>query len=260
MSIRGTEAHWAHVPPDLARRLKARTARIGDALLTSLGGSRSLRMNRVLGLGHRGRARAADVDRILAHYRDAGVKRFSVSLGPVPQARRIARWLLARGFTMKPGLALLVRDARLPVVADPHPFRVRRATAADAPAIVRLHARAFGMPASRRRWNLASAASEDIEHWLALSGRTLAAAGALRVDGRLAWLGGGATAVRFRKLGAHRALIAARLERARRRGCRWVWVQTLAPGRGRPDGSRRNMLHHGFEPVGLEPTFVWGRR
>lgn len=83
------------------------------------------------------------------------------------------------------------------------------------------------------------------------------AVGALRIEGDLAWFGGTATLPRWRHRGAHTAVIGARLRRAARAGCRWVWVETAAPARGRPDGSRRNLLRMGFEQVCLRPTFVW---
>ncbi len=98
------------------------------------------------------------------------------------------------------------------------------------------------------------------EHYLALEGTTPVAVGALRIERDLAWLGGAATLTPWRRRGAHGALIAARLRRAARRGCRWAWVETAAPVPGRPAGSWRNLLRHGFEEVCLKPIFLWRER
>ncbi len=260
MGVRSVERHWKLLPPDEARRLRPRVTRIGDAFLTLLETSDSLRMNRVKGLGHRGRAREAMVDEIVAWYRAAGVRRFSVLLGPGPQALRIAGWLQKRGFRRQGGLTLLLRDGRRPVPSVASPVRVVRAGPAQAPAVVGIHERCFGVPGSRRGWTLAAAAAPGPEHYLAWAATRPVGVGAVWVAGALAWLGGAATLTRWRRRGVHGALIAARLRRAARRGCRWAWAETLAPGPGRPDGSRRNLMRLGFEPVCLKPTFVWQER
>ncbi len=260
MGVRSTAAHWSLAPPDLARRLRVRVLRVGDALMTIAGASDALRMNRVLGFGHRGRARPAMVDEMIAAARAAKLCRFALMLGPGPQAARIERWLTARGFTRDRGLSLLMRDARLPVPRARQGPRVRRARRADAEAILDIHESAFGNPRSRRAWGRATLLAGGSEHYLATIDGEIAAVGAVRMDGRLAWLGSGATRTRFRRHGAHAALIAARLRRARRAGCRWVWVETSPPEPGRPDGSRRNLLRAGFQPVCERPRFVWHAR
>ncbi|HET9327464.1 MAG TPA: GNAT family N-acetyltransferase [Candidatus Eisenbacteria bacterium] len=259
MGIRTTQAHWNLVPPELAKRLKPRTAHVADAFLTALPGSDALRMNRVIGLGHLGKASEAVVDEIIRRYQDARVKRFSVLLGPGPQVDDVAGWLSSRGFAKKPGLMLLVREGRKSAPREKAPLKVQRATAVDLETILAIHAQCFGMPPSRRSWNMAAAASRHQEHYLAFAGSKAIGVGTLQIHGDLAWLGGGGTLRRWRRHGAHRALILARLRRAASRGCRWVWVETAAPVRGRPDGSRRNLLRAGFEQVFAKPLFVWER-
>lgn len=258
MGVRATEAHWKLVPPDLAKR--SRVAHVGDGLLTVLEGSDSLRMNRVIGLGHRGRASETMIDEIVGRYRASKIQRFSLLLSPGPQAATLTRWLLRRRFTRKRGITLLVRECRKPVPRLSSKVRVVRAARGNHAAVVRIHEECFGMPASQRSWGLAAAAAPGNEHLLAYVGKTPVAVGTLRIDGDLAWLGGGATRPRWRRLGAHGALIVARLRRAARRGCRWSWVETMTPVRGRPDGSRRNMIRLGFEEVCVKPTFVWHAR
>jgi len=258
-AIRGTEDHWKLVPPDLAKRLKTGTAHVGDAFMTMLSGSEALRMNRVIGLGHRGQANEQVIDEIVRRYHDARMKRFSLLLGPGPQMKQVARWLEARRFARKPGLMLLVRDARIPVPHEKAGLRIHRASAVDRETIVRIHATCFATPPIRRSWNLVAAAARHHEHYLAFDGPKAIGVGTIRVDGDLAWLGGGAVLTRYRRRGAHRALILARLRRAAQLGCRWVWVETAEPVKGRPDGSRRNLVRLGFQEVGVKPLYVWER-
>lgn len=260
MSVVGLRRHWSLIPPDEAKRLRPRVARIGDGMMTMLETSEALRMNRVIGLGHRGRAREGMIDEIVAWYRAARLDRFSFHLSPGPQALKIRDWLKDRGFRQQVGHALLLRDCRQPVPRAPSQVRVVKATRSHGPAVVAILERCFGMPASRRKWALAAARASGYEHHLALVGNKPVGVGAWWAEGDLAWLGGGATLTPWRRHGVHGALIAARLRRAARSGCRWAWVETLAPTPGRPDGSRRNLLRLGFEPVCLKPIYVWQDR
>ena len=257
MAIHSTERHWALVPPELARRLRPRTARIGDAFLTLAAGSDALRMNRVIGLGHQGLARESMIDEIIDVYRDAKLGRFGFMIGPGPQAGSIRRWLLARGFAPRGGHSLLARPCSVAIPALPFGVRVVRATTGHEDAILAIHERCFALPPSRRIWGRASLRSAGQEQYVAMVGRTVVGAGTLRIDGNLAWMGGGATLTRWRRRGAHHGLIVARLRRAARRGCAWVWVETALPVPGRPQGSRRNLMRLGFEEVCEKPVFVW---
>jgi GNAT superfamily N-acetyltransferase len=260
MNVAATEEHWALMPADLARRLRPRVTRVGDGLLTLAAGSDALRMNRVIGLGHRGAAQESMIDEIIAIYRAARLRRFSLMLSPGPQAQVITAWLRARGFLPRGGLLLLARDAHLPLPRSKAEVRVKRASRASAPVIVSIQERCFAFPGNRRKWSLVAAAIPTYERYLAYVGATPVAVGALRIEGGLAWLGGAGTLTRWRRRGAQSALIAARLRRARWRGCRWAWVETIAPAPGRPAGSRRNLLRFGFEPVCIKPVFVWRAR
>jgi hypothetical protein len=259
MGVRATVAFWGIIPPELVKRVRPHVEPIGDGLLTLSGSSDALRMNRVIGLGHLGQAREHMIDRIIDRFRSARLGRFSLVLSPGPQAADIVAWLTRRGFQRRGGSALLVRDARQPV---PRPrsspaFRVARAARKDAPAVVAIHEQCFATPASRRSWSLAGVTMPGVEQYLVRAGRVPVATGALRIDGELAWLGGGSTLTAWRRHGAHATLIAARLRRAARRGCRWVWVETLEPEPGRPAVSNRNLIRMGFETACTKPVYVW---
>jgi hypothetical protein len=202
------------------------------------------------------------IDEIIERYRGAGLRRFSFLLSSGPQADEIMAWLRQRGFEPHGGYTLLIRDGRVPV-AKPRGaarLRVARARRGDRLVVVRIIEECFAMPRSRRSWALSAIGTSGYQHYLAWVGSTAVAVGTLQVEGDLAWLGGGATLPRWRKMGAHGALIAARLTRAARLGCRWIWVQTNLPSRGQRDASRRNLMRLGFEQASLKPSFVWKAR
>jgi len=260
MSISGTEGHWALIPPTLANKLRPRVAQIADGYVTLLETSDSLRMNRVVGLGSRGEATKEAIDEIIAFFRAARLRRFSILLSPGPQFEAITRWLRARGFQAGAGHALLARHGKQPIPRMPTSLRIARARREDAPAMVSILQRCFAIPASREAWSLAAASSPRYEHFLGFHGTTPVAVGSLRVVEELGWLGGAATLTQWRGRGAQRALIAARLRSAARQECRWAWVETAVEEPGRPGGSRRNMLAMGFEEVCEKPSWTWTLR
>src|SRR5215468_10192846 len=137
MAVRGTERHWGLIPDELAAKLRPRVERVGDALLTMLPKSDSLRMNRVIGLGHRGAAHEAMIDEIIERYRNAGIRRFSFLLSAGSQSDAISAWLGERGFEPHGGYTLLIRDARMPVPQrSASRVRVARAQRSDGPTVV----------------------------------------------------------------------------------------------------------------------------
>src|SRR5262249_17365667 len=144
--------------------------------------SDSLHLNRVIGFGHRGGVTRAQIDGLIAFYRESRVPRFSVELGPGRQRRQIQRWLEGRGLTRHRGYSMPVRAASLPIGAAPRGVRIVRARRADLPRVVDLFAKVFGGPPSRRPWQLAVARAGHAQHYLALVGDQLVGVGALAVE------------------------------------------------------------------------------
>jgi GNAT superfamily N-acetyltransferase len=91
--------------------------------------------------------------------------------------------------------------------------------------------------------------------YVAYDGAAPAGAGALYVHERTGWLGFGATLPQFRGRGAQSAILAARIEDARRQGCRSVATETGALEEGRPSSSYRNILRAGFREAGVRPNY-----
>jgi len=260
MEIRGRERHWSLMPPELARRLKPRVERVGDGLATLLPKSDSLQMNRVVGLGSRGSVSAATVGELVALYRSARLRRFSVELPAGPRARATEARLVAAGLRTHRSFSLLLRDLSHPIARAPAGVRATRARGAALAEVVDIFRECFGGPVSRRAWALAAATRGRTESFIAWSGPSAMAVGSLLVEDRLGWFNGGATRPRWRHRGAHAALIVARLRRARGLGCRWAWSEASPPAPGRPSGSYRNLLRHGFEPVAEKRVLLWRER
>ena len=85
--------------------------------------------------------------------------------------------------------------------------------------------------------------------------REPAGAGALYVDGGVGWLGFGATLPPYRGRGAQSAILAARIEDARRQGCATVVTETGELADDRPSSSYRNIVRAGFRETGVRPNY-----
>jgi GNAT superfamily N-acetyltransferase len=113
----------------------------------------------------------------------------------------------------------------------------------------------FGMP----EWSKPLAANivgrPGWSCYVAYEGDAPAGAGALHVHERIGWLGFGATLSQFRGRGAQSAILAARIEEARRLGCAAVTTETGALEEGRPSSSYRNIVRAGFREVGVRENY-----
>ena len=91
--------------------------------------------------------------------------------------------------------------------------------------------------------------------YVAYDGGEPGGAGALFVHESVGWLGLGATLPRFRGRGAQSAILAARIEEARRNGCSTVVTETGQLDESRPSSSYRNILRTGFREADVRPNY-----
>lgn len=91
--------------------------------------------------------------------------------------------------------------------------------------------------------------------YVAYDGEAPAGAGALFVAGAVGWLGFGATLPGYRGRGAQSAILAARIEDARKQGCRTVTTETGELEEGRPASSYRNIVRAGFREAGVRANY-----
>ena len=104
----------------------------------------------------------------------------------------------------------------------------------------------YGLPDAAGPW-IAEAPDRGWTCWLALDGDEPAAAAALYVAEAAGYLGFAATLEQHRRKGAQNGLLAARIRRARERGCDVVLTETGELREGLPSNSYRNILRAGFE-------------
>lgn len=251
-----TEAFWAVRPDSIDGKNAQQLFRLGGALLTVAPGSVSLQRNRVLGLGVEEPAAAQAIDQVLDIFRAFRVKRLSFHRSPCRQYDEIGGWLSARGFRPHHAYSKLVRRTEDAPELNSE-LRVRRIGVADAAAFARVFGAVFAAPAARHNWIAASIGASGFSHYMAFADDRPVAVGAVYVRGDAAWMGWAGTVTRYRRKGAHAALVAARVRRAAELGAKWIVCETLEPRPGRPSGSYRNLLKSGFEQAYLRPIWAW---
>lgn len=215
-------------------------AEIGGATCTVLRSLEERTFNRVLGL-----TSTAPLDEIAAFFGDASWwVSDSHGLGPD---------LEERGFTrdygwMKFSRGVGPREAQSDLRVDP--VGVERAG-----DFARVVVGGFGMPdrCAPLAANVVGRAGWSC--YVAYDGDSPAGAGALFVLDGVAWLGLGATLAEFRGRGAQSALLAARIEDARKQGCRTVTTETGELQDGRASNSYRNIVRAGFREAGVRPNY-----
>jgi hypothetical protein len=246
---------WLKVPSTL-QSLKPHVYEVAGALVTMMEKSDALAVNRVLGLGINKPASQKVLDEIIALYDTAGLKRFCLYLSPGARPATVGRILKASGFTLIRNNIKLFRDVKVDVARD-RAIDVRRIGRDDAIDFARLVCKHFGWPENRISWLAGMVGVPGFDHFLAFEGDTPIATGMLYANGRVGVLGWAATETKFRRRGAHTALIAARIIRARELGLRWVSVETMEPVKGRPSGSFRNLVQCGFVSDAPTPCLLW---
>ena len=240
VEVEGNADLFAAAPADVRSELGLRVARIGGGVATASSAIPGRMLNHVLGLGLNEPAGAEVLDEVRRFYADA------------PPG-----WVIAA-----PPHADVVREGWEPDYAwvkfrrgvEPAPLAettldVRVAGADDGAAFGRIAAGVFGLADAAAGWLGALPGRERWICMLAWDGDAPAATGAVFLDEGAAWLGFGATLPEFRRRGAQRALLAARISFALEAGCDVLATETGAQEVGRPDASFRNITWSGFEPA-----------
>jgi len=209
-------------------------------------------LTQAIGMGLNGPVSDSDLAEVECFFRNRGAK-VSIDLCPLADPGFVAA-LMQRGYRITEfNNALVKRLAGSEIVLTP---RVRRATVAEAD--VWAHTVGQGFFEQRElttgEMNVGRAIFEmpGAICFLAVTGSgELAGGAALAVRNGLATLFADSVIPRFRRLGLHRELIAARINEALAQGCDTATASTL-PG----SGSQRNYERAGFEVVYTKVSMV----
>jgi N-acetylglutamate synthase-like GNAT family acetyltransferase len=230
---------------------------IGAALLLVSCDSKSLLFNRVIGLGERMPATDEMIAKIKDRYAQLGSRQYLVHAGAYARPMRLGRKLQQHGLTpYRRSWVKLIR----PAVSSARPdsqVTVRDARIADAAYVASIVGQAFDLTQAeaeimahlidRPRWRV----------FVAELNGEIAGVASMFIDGSMAYLAVAATRPEFRRNGAQRALLHARIEAAVAAGCDYVTTETGFPlTADEPSPSYHNMLWAGFRPLSIRDNYA----
>lgn len=214
---------------------------IGPAIATSFGPSSPI--NCVKGLGVGSPFRAAQLDEAQAFFREVGAHAaVEVSDRADPA---VAEALRARGYRLAQSECVLVCClARAGTATQPgtSPAVLEPVATEDVPQWCRYVGLGFagggeGADEVSRYAGLSHAVGQGCSYWIVADGTRVGTCG-LRFDHEVAMMLGSAVLEPYRRRGHHRAALEARLEIARRLGCRWAKLDAQADSSSRRNGER----------------------
>src|SRR5439155_22028805 len=129
---------WRAAPDELRARLALGWWEVDGALMTRVERIDNNRHNRVIGLGMEKPASRRALEQMVAAFRAAGSKQFSVQVAPGAQPAELPSWLAELGLQPTVRIAKLVRPAgeTVPISSD---LRVAEVEARDAAAFGRVN-------------------------------------------------------------------------------------------------------------------------
>lgn len=238
---------YAAAPPEVG----ARTTEIGGALCLRLDPLSAVTMfNRVLCLGLEAPATDEQLDEALEFLQ--GVQAY-VTVAPGAEPQDLDERLEARGLAPDRGWTKFSRST-----ADPPQVRTALRVERDesGEAFAEAATRGFEVPDLFLDWLRRLPGRDGWQCFVAFDEDVPAAAGALFIRGNVGWNGIGATVPEQRGKGGQSALLAARIKAAAEAGCEVVVTETGEPVDGVPNGSYRNILRAGFEPVYVRANYL----
>lgn len=247
---------FAALPAALQPRLGLQVRRVAGATALLARGLPTSMFNRVIGLGLERPAEEADIDALMAAFREAGGEPWWLHCSPHAQPQDLPQRLLARGFKVpaRRSWAKVMRDnSPAPVIAtDLQIEPATEATLADTAAAI---TQAFGMPPFMPAWIAALHGRPGWSVYTVKDAARPVGGGCMYIDGDIAWLGMGGVLDSHRRRGGQGALMAWRIADAIAAGCRRIATETGEPIGDESNPSLANMVRCGFVKVASRLNF-----
>lgn len=206
--------------------------------------------NRVIGLGNSTQTTHPDLDRIVAVYRAAEMKKWWIHLSPDAQPDTLEEMLGMRGFTpaQRRTWAKCARD-NAPILKMKTALEIRALRPGEEQAFGETLCAAYGMPASAAPWFASIPAAKGWKAVAAFDGKAMIGGGLVHINGENGWIGAGGVRPEARGKHAHRGMMIERIRLAAASGCQLIATETGEPVKNEPSPSLDNMLACGFTRV-----------
>ena len=242
-------------PPDFAKSVGLERAPIGGALFMMMRRVPAFQFNWLAGAGLEDNS-SEEVGEAVGRFRAAGQTKFIVQIPPGPHARWIAARARGEGLIEHPLAWAKFRRQTNNARRVEFDGDIREASEREAELFAATAVAGFGMPPPMTTWLKEIVGRPGWRCFLSFIDGAPAGAGALFVDGDFAWIGVGATKPEARRRGSQSALLARRIEEARRLGAQWVVTETGVPQEGQPAPSYKNILNAGFSIAYVRPNWA----
>ena len=233
-----------------------KTKRIGTALLIRTDIFPGFSHNRVPGLG---------LDKTLNGYILNEAKEFyklsknifALQLTPSVLTDDVKLLLQENGFVFKKNWVRFYRDVS-PIENTNTNLEINEIGKEHALDFGKIVTRAFDIPDELCGIFTSIIPSVNWAFFMAFEGSKPVSTGAVYFNGDTAWISFAATTEEYRGRGAQAALLKARIDEARKRGCKWISVETAEDTLEHDAPSYRNMLRYGFRLMYKRPNYVFG--
>jgi GNAT superfamily N-acetyltransferase len=245
------------VPAEHRDRLGTRVRRLGGAVVLATPGADAAALNRTIGIGLDRPLDAPLLGEVNGFFREAGVPRWLVECGPDATIVGGPTTLTEQGGVLKTPTVKLVGDPRDVAAAPTGNVSVREIGIESADAYRSIVAAAFGLPELVEPDLISTVGRPGWHYYMAFDDERPIAGAAMFVRNEGAWFGVAGTSAAARNRGAQTALLAKRLDDAKRLGCSWVTAETAPDTPDRPNPSYRNMLRAGMRVAYLRDKYLF---
>ncbi len=231
------------------------TKRIGTALLIRTDIFPGFSHNRVPGLGLDETLNSYILNEVKEFYKSSK-NIYALQLTPSVLTDDVKLLLRENGFVFKKNWVRFYRDVS-PIEKINNNLEINEIGKEHALDFGKIVTRAFDIPDALGGIFTSIISSDNWAFFMAFKGSKPVSTGAVYFNGDTAWISFAATLDEYRGKGAQAALLSARIDEARKRGCRWISVETAEDTSEHDAPSYRNMLRYGFRLLYKRPNYVF---
>lgn len=236
-------------PEDVAHKLQMNVGRRDNVVVSRCLVADGPLGNRAIGIGLGQPCTRETIEQLVREFRGYGLKNFALQISPFAVPSGLTRWLPEAGLEVRSRWVKMVRG-NAPAKRPRSGFEIKRIGPSAAALFGDVSARGFGRPPIIGHWMSSTVGFPRWRHYIAFYKAQPAAAAAMYIDGKYAWLGIGSTLPEFRARGAQTALIQERLLDGLALGARYFISETEGF-----NTSNDNLRRAGFERVYERPNY-----
>jgi GrpB-like predicted nucleotidyltransferase (UPF0157 family)/GNAT superfamily N-acetyltransferase len=248
----GTYELYLNADSESKKLCGVKTKKLGIAVLIQIEIFPDFSNSRVTGLGLEKPIDQNTIDKIKHFFRESK-SRHTLQLVPSVVTEEVKNLLSANEYEHKNNWAIFYRDVS-PIENVRTDFEIKHIGKNYADAFAELVTRNYSFPAEMNKIFSSPIPQKNINYYLAFNKDQPVGAGCVYFGGDTAWVGLAVTQESYRGRGAQAAMLKARIDDAREKGCRWISVRT-AEEHNAP--SFRNMLRYGFRLLYKRHNYVF---